>query len=680
MKRLNSSMLTLVIVTSAMFFTTCNDKQKDKLLVTPDKLEFTADDTGKQIVEVDAGDNSWKASASASWIIIDKGTGSFSVSVEEYTETKRDRTGTIIVKSSKTGLAIGDKNAVQTFADSVTITVKQTAAELKILSVDPASIIFAIDETGTKIATVNTNAKSWDATTSAEWLTLGRQENTLKVTPKTLNNGSSPRTANITVTAGNAEPVIVTVTQIITNMLSVKPETVTFGTGETGVKNIYVTTNIVDWNATISAEWLTLEKQGNTLKVTPKTLNEGPLPRTAEVIITAGDEEPVTVTVIQEVTNSLSVDKTSITFATGETGAKIVTVTTSAVSWNASSPVEWLTLEKQENTLKVAPKTLNNGSSPRTTDIIVTATNAKPITITVTQAVTVPNTLSVSPGTLSFAVDQTDTKTATVTTNAASWEAASPVEWLILEKQGNTLRITPTGLNRGSSSRTASVSVTAGTAKSVTLTVTQLVTTMSFKDIVNSTYTATGSPLPSAFAPEPAKGTWTGTLSVSDDPNRYYTINNWAGISDDFYVRLNYTSSGLIAIDASTKVNEIDDCEIYFRVCYITGSNMVMMLSSYSYNVSYNQTAKTLDFSGTVNGYTAYVGLFGKLKTTGEWISIGNTILRNLKLVLTPKAARALQSVGTPTTPAKQSIKVDESELVKIPLKNIKILEGKSLR
>ena len=83
------------------------------------------------------------------------------------------------------------------------------------------------------------------------------------------------------------------------------------------------------------------------------------------------------------------------------------------------------------------------------------------------------NTLSVGSSSLSFSASETATKTTTVTTNASSWNFNCSASWLKVEKQGNTLKVTPNSANTGSSQRTASITVSAGTAKNVTVQVTQ---------------------------------------------------------------------------------------------------------------------------------------------------------------------------------------------------------------
>jgi len=84
------------------------------------------------------------------------------------------------------------------------------------------------------------------------------------------------------------------------NTLSISTDMLMFGTDVAGTQNVVVTTNFTNWTATCPAEWLTLEKQGYTLFITPNELNYSAAQRTATVTITAGNASPATVQVTQE--------------------------------------------------------------------------------------------------------------------------------------------------------------------------------------------------------------------------------------------------------------------------------------------------------------------------------------------------------------------------------------------
>ena len=349
--------------------------------------------------------------------------------------------------------------------------------EIKIiysLSVNPTTISFAANETTTKTVAVTTDANSWDATSEETWIAIEKQGSTLRLTP-TANTQTTERTATVTVTAATAPAVTVTITQAGANTLTVSTDLIAFEANETGTKTVTVTTNAATWDATTTAEWLTIEKQGNTLMVTTteNTVTSG---RSAIVTITAGTATPVAIAVTQGEAIVLSINPVSFAFAANEITTQTATITTNAASWDAFTEETWLTIEKQGTTLQLTPSA-NTSTLERSANITVTAGTADPVIVTVSQAAA--NTLSVNSATISFGANETATKTITVTTNASSWDYIGDVEWLTIVQQNNTIRLFPNSLNTGTSQRSATINITAGTANPVAVTVTQPVTTMS---------------------------------------------------------------------------------------------------------------------------------------------------------------------------------------------------------
>lgn len=83
--------------------------------------------------------------------------------------------------------------------------------------------------------------------------------------------------------------------------------------------------------------------------------------------------------------------------------------------------------------------------------------------------------LSVSVASFQFSANETSTKTATVSTKA-DWYASPSAQWLLVERDGKTLSVTPTGLNNEDAERSAMVVVAAGNSEPVLISVTQSVT------------------------------------------------------------------------------------------------------------------------------------------------------------------------------------------------------------
>ena len=451
----------LVVITSAIIFTSCSGADPDKLSVTSDHLEFQADDGKGQTVNVETNVKSWEVSTSSpEWIKISRSGVDFTVKVEKYTDTTKDRSGDITVTAGN--------------AKQVSVTVTQRKASKDLLSVDKSSLPFLVNETVAKTVAVTTTANSWDATTDATWFTLAKQVNTFSVSANALNRGASQRSAGITVTAGNADPVTVTVTQDVTkNTLSVAPDNISFNANETDAKTATITTDADDWNRSFTADWLTAVKEGNLLKVTPTSLNTGTSERSAEITLTAGNADPVILTVKQANIPPVyvTVDPTTITFSAGVTSAISATVSTNAASWSHTGSAHWLEITPQVNSIRFAPSGLNTGNTARSVDITVTAPGASSVIVKIIQEPT--PYLSVDPRTIIFTGTETGTKSATISTNVASWSYTGSASWLTIEKQNNELRFTPTGPNTGTVARTATITVSATGATPVPVTVTQ---------------------------------------------------------------------------------------------------------------------------------------------------------------------------------------------------------------
>jgi hypothetical protein len=191
-----------LMIAGMLFLTTCDkdkDREPDVLSVNPTALTFSAEDTREQTVTVTTNVSSWSYSGGDSWLdIYRKQDGKLYFKVQNYTNTESSRTSTITVSAGKTIAASAGE------AIAVKVTITQTAKEVNSLTVEPTSILFKENEIGDKTVEIKTNAPSWKATTDASWMTLSQQDNRLKVSVAEKNTGSSERSANIRITAGNA--------------------------------------------------------------------------------------------------------------------------------------------------------------------------------------------------------------------------------------------------------------------------------------------------------------------------------------------------------------------------------------------------------------------------------------------------------------------------------------------
>lgn len=154
--------------------------------------------------------------------------------------------------------------------------------------------------------TVTTNQASWDAVSNQTWCNVTKDvannRFTVSATPNTAT--TSPPDATITVKAGDATPVTIAVTQNAAPAatLVLTSDELTIGFDNAGTSTIAVTTNQPTWSFTKpdDAGWLTVTKDGNSLKLIAEANEEGE--RSADITVTtgtAGNTTSVTVKVVQ---------------------------------------------------------------------------------------------------------------------------------------------------------------------------------------------------------------------------------------------------------------------------------------------------------------------------------------------------------------------------------------------
>ena len=166
------------------------------------------------------------------------------------------------------------------------------------LEVDLIKLTFSADDNDEKSITVSSNT-SWNFSRSESWIEARKSENKLYVKAENYTSTVSSRTGTITITAGDALPMTITVEQAAKeiNNLSVSPTLLEFSANETVVKTVSVTTDSKEgWNAVTESSWITLSKKGNTLEV-KVGVNTSALERVGRIIVTAGNAPEKTVTV-----------------------------------------------------------------------------------------------------------------------------------------------------------------------------------------------------------------------------------------------------------------------------------------------------------------------------------------------------------------------------------------------
>ncbi len=275
--------------------------------------------------------------------------------------------------------------------------------------------------------------------------------------------------------------------------------TATVDGNEIADRSIAVETNQSWWNAEVTSntDWLTITKQGNTFRMNAKANTATTPPAAAEITVTAGDATSVKIGVQQLAADFIPVLKVepayeAIVFsANGETatynGASFkptFTVTSNEAEWDAISDVQWLEAVKEGNAFTLTAVD-NPFPNPRETVVTVTGVLADAFRITVTQSgkTIEPPQLSIDPSVSAIAFSANGVSATSggnpvstvfdVTTNESAWDAQSSNEsWLTVNKSatGFTLKAS---VNWTDTPRNATVTVSAVSAPTITIQVTQ---------------------------------------------------------------------------------------------------------------------------------------------------------------------------------------------------------------
>ena len=276
-----SATVTVTAGTAPTVTVTVTQEGINTLLTHRTTLTFPANQSVTKTIEVNTDVTEWEASTSASWLVMEKQVKTLQITSLENTGTD-ERTASVTFSAGS--------------APAVTVTVYQ--AGINTLSAHPDAVSFVANETSTRTITVSSNVTTWEATTSATWFSLEKNEDLLRITPS-VHTEIYGRTSTITLSDGFAPPFTVTVTQDGANTLSVNTHTFSFESDNFASQTAEVATDASWWQATTTATWLNLDKEDNMLIFTPET-NITSIHRTATVFVTAGTAPPVAISITQK--------------------------------------------------------------------------------------------------------------------------------------------------------------------------------------------------------------------------------------------------------------------------------------------------------------------------------------------------------------------------------------------
>ena len=245
------------------------------------------------------------------------------------------------------------------------------------------------------VLTISASASSYEVD-AEDWVITRKNGNKLSVNVE--DNKSAERSCDMTISAGTAEPVVIKITQAAgeADAISVAPTSLLFRASGNEPQTLAVTTNVEDWTYVADfgkneqKDWFTVtpddaDPKSLTVTVTDYTETDGE--RTGSIDFSAG-EAKVSVPVRQSARDMVEVTPSEpLTFSWNDAEGVALEVTTTADSWEAAVDTEgegWITADKENSTLTISVST-NDSESSRSGKVTVSAGNAVPVEIQVTQ-------------------------------------------------------------------------------------------------------------------------------------------------------------------------------------------------------------------------------------------------------------------------------------------------------
>jgi len=342
--------------------------------------------------------------------------------------------------------------------------------------VNKTELTFSANDTEQQVVEISTTASTWQPAAQQTWIRATSDGGTLLlVTVDPYSDMSKPRSSTITVMAGSAPSVTISVIQEAKDTLSISSTSLTFEQNETDEKKITIrTSSTKGWELSDVPSWLNCAKNGNELIVRPIDTNNSSSERRAVIDITAGSSEVVKLTVIQRASPTFSLSpETSVALPSNQ--SQTTFTISSNVSWSVSSSASWLTVSPasgSNNGSVTVSASANSGSSSRSGTITFRATGFSDRTITVTQG----GNQSLQVSTNSISVNNTaQTRNFSITSNVSWTVSRGTSTWFTVSPASGsnnaTVNVNITA-NTSSSSRTGTITVSGG-GRSETISVSQ---------------------------------------------------------------------------------------------------------------------------------------------------------------------------------------------------------------
>ena len=265
---------------------------------------------------------------------------------------------------------------------------------LEVTPSDPISFLAKGNEDA--VLTISTNASTYEVD-AEKWVITQKDGNKLSVNVE--DNKSAERSCDMTISAGTAEPVVIKITQAAgeADAISVAPTSLLFRASGDEPKKLTVTTNVEGWTYVADfgkneqKDWFTVtpdDADPKSLKVTVTDYTETDGERTGSIDFSAGEAKVVSVRVTQTAKDKVEVNPSEpLTFSWNASEGETLEVTTTADSWDVAVDADaqgWINTQKDGMTLTISVE-VNESESERSGKVTVSAGNAEPVEIQVTQ-------------------------------------------------------------------------------------------------------------------------------------------------------------------------------------------------------------------------------------------------------------------------------------------------------
>jgi hypothetical protein len=372
-----------------------------------------------------------------------------------------------------------------------------------------------------------------------------------------------------------------------------------------GTTTFTVTSN-TNWNAQSNAGWCTVTSSGsgNGTITANYTANPETTSRTATITVSATGAANQTVTVVQAggaATLTVTPSTQSVPASAGSTSFTV----TSNTSWTAQSNAGWCTVTSSGsgNGTITANYTANPETTSRTATITVSATGAANQTVTVFQAGGAP-TLTVTPSTQSVPASAGST-TFTVTSNT-NWNAQSNAGWCTVTSSGSgngTINAVYSE-NTGTTSRTATIAVSAEGVNDLLVTVVQIGT----DSVLN------------VSPPNQDVSSSSGTISFSVASNL-----NWNALSDADWCVVTASGSGNGVLIADYDENTEDSTRVATITISANGvSNQTVTLTQANMEVILHLSPQTQNVPASAGSttFSVYSNTSWTAQSNADWCSV----------------------------------------------------------